>query len=96
MHEETLGRGADLSAVDIGREQRAAHRNVERRRGHDDEGIVARGFDEVRFELPGAGLRHDMAGLDAAGEGDHVGIGALDQGLANRTGAADALHDAGR
>jgi hypothetical protein len=43
---ETLGRNADLAAIHVGRERRRPGSDVQRRRRHDDERIVARSLDQ--------------------------------------------------
>ncbi len=78
------------------REGDAARGDIDRRRRHDDEGIVARGLDQSRLERARAGLATDLRGLQAAGEGDAVDTIVLDEAAAGVAAPRDALHETRR
>ena len=94
VHVEALRGRAHLAAVEVGPEGRAPRRRVDGRRGHHDERIVARGFDQAALVQARAGLRHGAARLDPPGEGDHVGVRVLDQRASHAAAAGEHLDQA--
>ena len=92
VHVEPLGRGADLPAVEVGGEGRPARRDVERGRGHDDEGVVARCLDQAGLEGFGAGAGNGLTDGDRSGIGHAMRLAAGHQPLGHARTAGEALH----
>ena len=70
--------------------------DLHRRRGHDDERVVAGGFDQHRLEAQRGALRHCLTGRYAAGEGHGMGVWVRHQMAADVGAAGQALHQSGR
>src|SRR5882724_6984546 len=83
---EALGGRANLTAIEERSEGGAARRDIDGCRRHDDEGVIPGGFNQRPLVETPASLRDQASCLDSAREGHHVGIGMLNQALADGAG----------